>query len=42
MNLCDLVVRLSFQKAADTEDQQTDGQVVANPEQYIKHPLQNK
>ncbi|XP_011491496.1 eukaryotic translation initiation factor 4E isoform X2 [Oryzias latipes] len=30
-------------KAADTEDQQqTDGQVLANAEQYIKHPLQNR
>lgn len=32
----------SPQKAAETEDQQTDSQVVANPEQYIKHPLQNR
>lgn len=28
------------QKTPETEDQQTE--VVANPEQYIKHPLQNK
>uniref|UniRef100_A0A3P8T4K2 Eukaryotic translation initiation factor 4E family member 1c n=1 Tax=Amphiprion percula TaxID=161767 RepID=A0A3P8T4K2_AMPPE len=37
-----LLVCLSPQKAAETEDQQTDSQVVANPEQYIKHPLQNR
>lgn len=30
------------QKSAETEDQQTDSQVVASPEQYIKHPLQNR
>lgn len=33
---------ISPQKTTETEDQQTDGQVVANPEQYIKHPLQNR
>lgn len=38
----DVFVCLSPQKAAETEDQQTDSQVVANPEQYIKHPLQNR
>lgn len=30
------------QKSVETEDQQSEGQVVANPEQYIKHPLQNR
>ncbi|KAF3708218.1 Methylcytosine dioxygenase TET2 [Channa argus] len=29
-------------KVAETEDQQTDSQVVASPEQYVKHPLQNR
>nr|XP_054606090.1 eukaryotic translation initiation factor 4E family member 1c isoform X1 [Nothobranchius furzeri] len=29
-------------KSAEVEDQPTDDQVVANPEQYIKHPLQNR
>lgn len=33
---------ISPQKAAETEDQQTESQVVANPEQYVKHPLQNR
>lgn len=41
MKVCDTVF-LYPQKTADTEEQQTDGQVVANPEQYIKHPLQNR
>lgn len=35
-------MRISFQKPAETEDQQPESQVVANPEQYIKHPLQNR
>lgn len=38
----DVFVCMSPQKTTETEDQQTDGQVVANPEQYIKHPLQNR
>lgn len=40
--LHNVFVYVSPQKAAETEDQQTDSQVVANPEQYIKHPLQNR
>ncbi|XP_034041238.1 eukaryotic translation initiation factor 4E family member 1c isoform X1 [Thalassophryne amazonica] len=29
-------------KVADTEDQQSESPAVVNPEQYIKHPLQNR
>ena len=41
--MCVCVFCLPPQKAPETEDQPTETpQVVANPEQYIKHPLQNR
>ncbi|TKS85643.1 Methylcytosine dioxygenase TET1 [Collichthys lucidus] len=41
-NISTVKMATSEPKTTETEDQQADSQVVANPEQYIKHPLQNR